>query len=311
MTRPGQRVAGSRPDRSRDDSSVSSWISVAQVLGPTSVLTALALYFGYVTLLAQLRYFGLDIDTLDLSTRAIVLRSVSVLFVPMLVALGLALGFVLAHRSIRRHAADTPRWRTLLSVAAVAGALLASRGIIGIVVPEVAANEPIATTPVCLGLGVALMSYAAATRRATRAAQVSRLATGLVIGILILCAFWAANSFAAAYGTGQAIRLANHLDKRPEVVLDVGERLELGEVETTPAVRPLVEVTSLCPATDDPSTPRCDGPGDQLDLRYRYRGLRLLFQSEDRMFLVPRRWFDGATVLVVPLDDSVRVQFLR
>jgi hypothetical protein len=311
MTRTGQRVAGSRPTRSRDSSSIGSWISVAQVLGPTSVLTALGLYFGYVTLLAQLRYFGLDIDTLDLSTRAIVLRSVSVLFVPALVALVLALGFVLAHRTIRRRAADTPRWRTFLTVAAVVGALLALRGVIGIVVPEVAATEPIATTPVCLGLGVGVMSYAAATRRATRAAQVSRLATGLVIGILILSAFWAANSFAAAFGTGQAIRLANHLDERPEVVLDVHEQLRLGEVETAPAARPLVEVTSLCPAKEDPSTPRCDGRGAQLDLRYRYRGLRLLFQSGDRMFLVPGRWFDGATVLVVPLDDGVRVQFLR
>jgi hypothetical protein len=42
---------------------------------------------------------------------------------------------------------------------------------------------------------------------------------------------------------------------------------------------------------------------------YRYRGLRLLIEGQDRMFLVPDKWSASDSTLVVPLDSSVRVQF--
>ena len=43
--------------------------------------------------------------------------------------------------------------------------------------------------------------------------------------------------------------------------------------------------------------------------RDRDRGLRLLILGSDRLFLVPDAWSASDSTLVVPLDDSVRVQF--
>jgi hypothetical protein len=290
------------------------WLSVAEILGPTSALTALGLYFGYVTLLAQFRYFGLDIDTLQLPTREIVLRSVAALWFPLLVALAAAwfLGWV--HGAVMRSAPRAPdRWRHVGAAACTVGLLLSVRGTVGILGPSVAANEPIATTPLALGIGVGLIGYGAHIRRvAVDSSAEGSVRAWLVAGLVLLCAFWATNSFAAAYGTGQAQRIARNLGSRPELVLDVREPLQLGDVESQPPGEPLVTVRTLCSLDPSTSLPPCDGAGGgSVQFRYRYRGLRLLVQSGSRMFLVPGRWFDGATVLVVDLDDEVRVQFLR
>jgi hypothetical protein len=43
--------------------------------------------------------------------------------------------------------------------------------------------------------------------------------------------------------------------------------------------------------------------------RYRYRGLNLLIQGKDRLFLVPGVWSPSNFTLVVPMDGSVRLQF--
>ena len=42
---------------------------------------------------------------------------------------------------------------------------------------------------------------------------------------------------------------------------------------------------------------------------YRYRGMRLLIVGENRLFLVPQQWNESDTTLVVPLYESIRVQF--
>ena len=42
---------------------------------------------------------------------------------------------------------------------------------------------------------------------------------------------------------------------------------------------------------------------------YRYRGLRLLIEGQNRMFLAPDVWSASDSTLIVPLDGSVRVQF--
>ncbi len=44
-------------------------------------------------------------------------------------------------------------------------------------------------------------------------------------------------------------------------------------------------------------------------IRYRYRGFRLLVHGDDGLFLVPTRWSRASSTLMVPLDESVRVQF--
>jgi len=108
--------------------------------------------------------------------------------------------------------------------------------------------------------------------------------------LIALCSFWATNSFAQLKGQSDAKHLAAHLWLRPAVVLDTTERFYLpwsGLEETS-----LPETTSA------------------QHFRYRYRGMRLLAQSGDRMFLIPDDWtWRDGDVLVIPAGSGVRVAF--
>jgi hypothetical protein len=85
------------------------------------------------------------------------------------------------------------------------------------------------------------------------------------------------------------MRTARDLDRLAPVILDTEERLFLTDDG-------IVKETAL-PA----------GEGDRF--RFRYRGLRLLVQGKDSLFLVPDTWSPSNSTIRVPLDDSVRVQF--
>ena len=65
--------------------------ALAKVVGPPSLVTALAFFFGWTFTNARFRYFGVDLSTLDLSTADYVLHSVTALFGPMVVLLLLVL----------------------------------------------------------------------------------------------------------------------------------------------------------------------------------------------------------------------------
>ena len=71
--------------------------------------------------------------------------------------------------------------------------------------------------------------------------------------------------------------------------MDTKERLYLGTL-------PEAGVTETTLPTEEGQT-----------YRYRYRGLRLLIQAGDRMFLVPDHWSPSNSTLVFDLDD-VRVR---
>src|SRR5690349_9132346 len=60
-----------------------SW--AASVVAPLSVLTAVLFYFGYASSRAQFEYFGVDVDTIGLSTQDYVMRSPQALLTPLLV----------------------------------------------------------------------------------------------------------------------------------------------------------------------------------------------------------------------------------
>lgn len=275
---------------------------VAGVVAPTTVLSALLYYFGYVTTLAQYAYFGVDVDMAGLTTADYLLRSAAAVYVPFGAVFLVSLVAVWAHLAVRRvldagHRARAVRAGT--TAVAALGLLLVGRGVLGVVVPGVSRAEAPGVSPLSLAAGVVLLAYArwlsrrAATRDGRTTATspwVELVSAGLVAGLVVLSLFWAANSFAAAYGRGRAISLAERLHTRPAVVIDTTERLYLA--------LPGVQETVLPTDTDQV-------------FRYRYRGLRLLLQSRTGMFLVPDTWqpADGTT-LVVP-NEGVRLQLSR
>jgi hypothetical protein len=268
-----------------------------EVLTPTGILVGLLYYFGYVTTDAWFRYFGLDLRQVQLPQQAIVLQSIAALYVPVGALLLLGLGAYL----VRRHVDGLlqrgwrPRVMRLVGPIAVAvGALLLVRALIGVLVPDVARTEPIALSPLSLCAGVLLIAGGTdvmrRTRETTRTTKRPDWTIIVMGGLLVLGLFWATNSVASAYGRGRAMDYARTLTSRPAVVVDTKERLFV--------VQGNVEETRLSTAAD-------------ADYRYRYRNLRLLASSENRLYLAPADWRPGAGSVIVLPDDGVRLQFLR
>ncbi|MFE5290720.1 hypothetical protein ACFQ8T_00950 [Isoptericola sp. NPDC056618] len=286
------------------------WSVLGTVVAPATFVTAILFYFGYVSTRAQYLYFGVDVDLLGYSTQEFVMRSPQPLLVPMLAVLLVGAGLVLADAALRRRltGAATPtahRWTLALTVG---GSVVLAVG-----VALVVAYAPLAgwapyplVTPLVIGVGSAGLAYgltwshrraaashvagAEGARGPTTASDPARTAVLLLVLTVVAALFWATGTVAEWTGRGQAKSLARDLGSLPAVVVDTPQRLEVGD----PAV-----------AEED----LADGDGQY---RYRYRGLRLLVEGGDSLFLVPERWSPHGSTLVVPLDDvRVKLRFVN
>jgi len=270
------------------------WNFASTIVAPATLLSSLLFYFGYVFSRSQYRYFGLDVDTVGLSTQDYVMRSPQALLVPLLViSLGGA-GLLLTHLFLRRHPPPARVVRSMLALSVVA--LLA--GLVLVVGFAALGGWPpyALVTPMLLAAGSAGFLYTSRLPGAPAflipADEEGRgLRRGALVFALVAivgCLFWATATVAQWTALGNAMRTARNLDELAPVILDTKERLFLTDG--------IVKETAL------PS-----GEGD--DFRYRYRGLRVLIQGRDALFLVPERWSPSDSTLMVPLDGSVRVQF--
>ena len=71
-----------------------------------TLLSALLFYFGYVSSSSEYAYFGVDVDTIGLSTQGYIMRSPQTLLVPLLVLPLAAAGFLTLNAAIRRRIAS-------------------------------------------------------------------------------------------------------------------------------------------------------------------------------------------------------------
>jgi len=285
-----------------------SW--AATVVAPLSLLTAVLFYFGYASSRAQYEYFGVDVDTIGLSTQDYVMRSPQPLLTPLLVLVLLAVAVATTHDAVRRrvHAAAAGSADPDAGVAARAEDRLAHlhrrfRGLelggyalivagtlmlLGYPVLRAWPLYPMAT-PLVMGLGAALALYGGRVRGMLRSDERPLLGVVLALAlVLVVDAFWATATLAQWSGRGSAHEIARHLDRLPTVVVDTRERLGPRS--------PNVEETLLPRSTAQ-------------TFHYRYRGLHLLVQGKDRLFLVPGTWSPSSFTLVLPMDGAVRLQF--
>ncbi|MEV7770331.1 hypothetical protein [Kitasatospora sp. NPDC086791] len=258
-------------------------------------MTALLLFFGYAYTDAFYGYFGIDAETIGFSTQELLLRSSSALYLPAGVVLsGLlvaALAFPLVAGAARRGTGGARALRGMCLAAVLPAAALL---VLGMLAGFEAIDAGPMGAPVLIGgaLLLALLARLLYVRGsgATFPVAGERAALGVTTAIVALCAYWAVGSYAQEKGQADAEQLSHNLHLRPAVLLDTSERLSLG----WPGVReaPLPEAAAGA------------------HFRYRYEGLRLLAQSGNRMFLIPRRWtWDTGNVLVLPVDADVRVAF--
>ncbi len=268
-----------------EKSQAERWVSFAAgIVTPVTLISALLFYFGYVSARSQYEYFGIDVDTVGLSTQDYVMRSPQPLLVPLLVITLLAVAGLLLHNAIKPTETGVRRARR-------AAAVVLLLGVVGLLAFPFIGQLPYYAliVPGVIGLAAAALAYITYLRRKVDPELgTQRVLIALLAVVTVTCAFWATATTAQYSGRGLAKADARDLDKFPVVILDTKEKLALRS--------PGLEETAL-------------RPGAGQTFNYRYRGLRLLVVGENRLFLVPQQWNASNTTVVVPLDSSVRVQF--
>lgn len=278
--------------------------TAATVLGPATLVTALAFYFGWVSTNATFSYFGLDASVLGLTIQDIILSSTDALFLPVGTIAVVALVGLACHAVLISWAGGPDpgrRWiRRISVVLAIVGAVTFLLGAWA-VLEGLPFPTPFLFQQLSPGIGVAFMAYAVYIRRrsgtagasgTTPSPEVRRLWTAglaLVWVIIGLSVFWAVSEYAKALGRGRARQLELGLGREPSVVVYAGRNLHLAG----PGV----------------VTERLNGPDSAY--RFLYSGLTFLVRSGGKYFLVPSTWSrDGGAVIALPDVDSIRVEFL-
>src|SRR6476646_4895122 len=82
------------------------WTKLLGIVAPTTMLTAVLFYFGYVSSRAKYEYFGLDVNILGLSTQEYIMRSGQTLFVPLLALILLGVVLLMLHAWVRKRIAS-------------------------------------------------------------------------------------------------------------------------------------------------------------------------------------------------------------
>jgi hypothetical protein len=262
------------------------WLSIGgSIVAPVTAISTLLFYFGYVSTREEYLYFGLDVDTIGLTTQDFVMRSGQPLLVPLIVLPLLAAAAVLGARRLRPWLlAHTRRGATI-------GAVLLGIGLVLLLAYAVAGEWPYypLVTPLVLAFGAMVTAYSLGLSQAPVPA---RVALWLVV---VAAVFWANATVAQWSGAGLAREQGAHLEVLPQVVVDTKERLYLRSPDISESALPSAE-------------------GQQF--AFRYRGWRLLIQKGDRMFLVPCRpsgdqcsWRPGSPTILLRPGDATRLQF--
>ncbi len=254
--------------------------TVAALVSPIALATALLFYFGWVRSEAQARAFGADASVFDMSAQDLILRSVNVLFFPII---GLTLLAILAlrlHPRIQRHGRTAGRILSFSWVLAVVGLLLA-------IFARPVGRELL---PLFVLLAVAGTAYGALlSRNASPERRPLNLPlVGLIATLLIGIIFWQTERIARLAGASLAAELQADLSSLPEAAVISSGRLHL--------VGPEVTEERI--------------PGDESGDTYRYSGLYLLQRSGGKYFLLTDGWLDGDGRLIVLSDSElIRIEF--
>lgn len=282
-------------------------------------VTAVMFYFGWRRSDVQATTMGVDVSLFGYTSQDYVLRSISALYVPLLLVAALGLGWLWVHArvqrllrpgdaaaSARRDAAARWSRRVAVGCGALAAACVLFAMLAGLTAPPgpVAALAraladrqwvvPLVLVAATLGAAYAWWLY----RRlrpappADRSLWRSVLTVVLVVGTVGLGVFWMLEEYASAVGRGYAQRLAANVDALPRAV--VASPYPLG-VDAPGVVEEVVAVDADGAAT-----------------LYRTSGLRLLARSGGKVILVPDGWAPGVgSVVVVADSEALTWQFSR
>jgi hypothetical protein len=276
------------------------------IVAPTTLLTSVLFYFGWMHAYHFFDYFGVNSTVLGLTTQDYLMRSLDGLFVPMTVVACGGLLVLWGHAALRARLAAGSRPQVLhilVPVMATVGFVLAVSGLSSVfVVNETVLDRSLYGTaaPVSLALGVLLLMYAVHLWRsltaereiagdAARPAWAAVAEWAAVFVLVGLSLFWAASNYSLAVGRGRAREQVANLPRQPSVAVYSRQSLSL----SAPGV----------------SEVRCRDP--EAAYRFRYDGLKLVLQSGNQYLFLPEAWSptDGVAI-VMPRNDSLRIEFV-
>lgn len=270
------------------------------MVAPTTLLTGLLYYFGYMHAYYLFDYFGVNSTALGFGTADYLIRSIDALFVPVTVAALAALVTMWGMPAFlaRVRTGSPATYVLLLRSITVCGLAVTLAGGFLTVATNGARGAYVALAPVCFGAGVLVLAYAAHRRRVLAggghlhhgAASGWAAATEWMIAFILvgISLFAAATDYAGGVGLSRARQIASELRDQPAVLLYSQHDLDLNQ----PGV----------------SRTRCGDP--DAEYRYRYDGLVLLLESGGKYLLLPRQWTpaDGGAILLAE-TTSIRLEF--
>ena len=255
--------------------------TLALVGSPVALVTALLFYFGWARSQAQAEAFGADASVFDMSPQDLILRSVSILFFPIIVLLLCGLALVWIEPRLRSRESQVGAVLRFAWVVLLIGLLLlwVARPIGDVLLPLFVFVAIGGTA-----YGNLLRRYGSGDRRPPRLANVV-----LVSSLLVACLFWQTERLARVGGEALAADLqANIADRLPAVTVYSAGQLHIEG--------PGVEERRVAP--------------DESLFTHQYDGLYLLQRSGGKYFLVTDGWADDEGRLLVLSDSAMfRIEF--
>jgi hypothetical protein len=254
---------------------------IALVGSPLAVGTVLLFYFGWVRTRTQFQELGFDTSVVDLTTTDYLLKSVNVLFLPVVVALLLALGLVALHLRIfpvDGRGKGVPGWFGWVGRAWFGWIVLGAMLYFG-----VPATDGV-VIPFALTAAALTFLYTDHLRHQFDPTRARSAVMRTVVVLVALCSvFWATERLARAAGHLYAVQaLVDHTNLPPAIVYS---KDDLGIIGQDVVVTPVGDSAAA--------------------YRFRYTGLRVLLRSEERYYLLalnPSAPAKGRLIVLVESD---------
>jgi hypothetical protein len=278
---------------------------VGSIVAPTTLLTALFLYFGLLYAVAYYRYFGVNYTVLDLPNQGYLILSASTATLPLALLAGTALAALWLYQLPLENLSARVRrllYRWWLPAVATVGVVL-----LGLVAADVLLAVRLfpagfwEARGLSLSIGIVLLAYAAhlrsalappvpagyAGRRGHLSLTVAKwVCLSLLFGVGL---FWAVGSYAMRMGVQGAEGYAAGLRCAPNVVLYSDNVLNLQFA-----------------GVQEESVQGPDGV-----YQFRYSGLKLVPQAGKQYLLLPADWAPSARpAILLPRSDTLRLEFI-
>jgi hypothetical protein len=278
-----------------------------------TVFTAVMLYFGWRRSDVQAQDMGIDVSLFDFSPQDYVLRSISSLYLPLLVIFGLTLGWLWLHGRVtgmvRRLADARPEVRQRAAVRSRVVAITATTVGAACVLFTVATGlssppwpvRPLMSAleddqwavPALLIVATLTATYAfwlhgRLTQRETEPPWQVALIGAIVVSIVVLGAFWMLEEYASSIGH----RYASQVER------NVGDLPRASVISPTPlGIRAEGITENVMQASGS--------------TYYRTVGMRLLARAGDKLLLLPDNWVPGSGIVVIADRQDLIWQFSK